>query len=102
MRSVPIQTYTQDDVDEEEGVTTDVIDAANATIRRRYFMRCAADCPGRGRNALTNIFPVDRAIDDGPSVAAPASRLRRPVPRPYPTKCPLGRDPDRGLAPWRG
>jgi hypothetical protein len=53
MRSVPIQTYTQDDVDEEEGVTTDVIDAANATIRRRYFMRCAADCPGRGRNALT-------------------------------------------------
>jgi hypothetical protein len=41
MRSVP--AFSPDDVDETDGVTADMVDAANATNRRRVFMRCAAD-----------------------------------------------------------
>ncbi|MBR1153149.1 hypothetical protein [Bradyrhizobium sp. JYMT SZCCT0428] len=35
------QLYTADDVDEEEGVTMEVVDGANAAIRRRIFVKSA-------------------------------------------------------------
>jgi hypothetical protein len=35
--------YSSEDADEEDGVTVDMIETANAANRRRVFMRCAAD-----------------------------------------------------------
>lgn len=37
------RAYTQDDIDEENGVTADMVDTASVTNRRRVFLRCAAD-----------------------------------------------------------
>jgi hypothetical protein len=47
MRSVPaakVETFSIDEFDETDGVTAEMVESANAANRRRYFLRCAADC----------------------------------------------------------